>query len=535
MKGGVGKTTAAVNLAYLAAATGARTLLWDLDAQAASSFAFRVHPEVEGFGKKSLRQIDTLTEAIKATDYDNLDLLPADFAYRNLDRFLHRLDRPHRDLAEALQKLGRGYTHVLLDCPPGLSTLSESVFGAADLVLVPTIPTVLSLRTLAQLVEHFGHRRKATKVSAFLSMVDKRKSLHRDISEWALGQPEFFLSAQVPYASIVEQMSVRRMPLAVVARQDAATTAFDALWSAVGARLAETAPATTSDRRRSAAFAKAIGDLMARVGGETEPDVVNDERAFGPPSAAPSADLQVRTHRVKLHDADAFDSLILKLSADAAPQATIRLAHIFDTDEGVLDRNGYLLQVLEESGRFAVVLETACGSGEPVSQREEAQVAAIDGRWAADILAGSLSPITVLERRLGRPLPPAVSEVVAATEKQTLRRVSWRKRVRRHLGPVNVPCEEAVVALHFEFDQISSPGNKVDYEIEASASGSSAHNIEYALRQLFSHGGINWQPVTVRQSPASAIMRSPGVQGQPNSLISRIEQRRFTRFKIPGV
>jgi chromosome partitioning protein len=514
MKGGVGKTTAAVNLAYLAAATGARTLLWDLDAQAASSFAFRVHPEVEGFGKKSLRQIDTLTEAIKATDYDNLDLLPADFAYRNLDRFLHRLDRPHRDLAEVLQKLGRGYTHVLLDCPPGLSTLSESVFGAADLVLVPTIPTVLSLRTLAQLVEHFGHRRKATKVAAFLSMVDKRKSLHRDISEWALGQPEFFLSAQVPYASIVEQMSVRRMPLAVVARQDAATTAFDALWSAVGARLAEKAPATTSDRRRSAEFAKAIGDLMARVGGETEPDVVNDEHAFGAASAsaAPAADLQVRTHRIKLHDAEVFDSLVLKLSADAPSPPTIRLAHIFDTDDGVLDRNGYLLEVLEEAGRFAVVLETACGSGEPVSQREEAQVAAIDGRWAADILAGSLSPVSVLERRLGRPLPPAVSEVVAATEKQPLRRVSWRKRLRRHLGPVNVPYEEAVVALHFEFDQISSPGNKVDYEIEASASGSSAHNIEYALRQLFSHAGINWQPVTVRQSPASALTRSAGAQ-----------------------
>src|SRR5262245_26472255 len=129
MKGGVGKSTAAVNLAYLAASSGARTLLWDLDAQAASSYAFRVHPEVEGFGKKSLRQIDTRTEAIKATDYDNLDLLPADFAYRNLDRFLERLGRPDRDLAEVLDKLGRGYTHVLLDCPPGLSTLSENVFG----------------------------------------------------------------------------------------------------------------------------------------------------------------------------------------------------------------------------------------------------------------------------------------------------------------------------------------------------------------------------------------------------------------------
>ena len=116
----------------------------------------------------------------------------------------------------------------------------------------------------------------------------------------------------------------------------------------------------------------------------------------------------------------------------------------------------------------------------------------IDGRWAADILAGSLSPITVLERRLGRQLPPVVSAVVAATGKQPLRRVSWRKRLRRHLGPVLVPYEDAAVTLHFDFDQISSPGSKVDYEVEATATGS--HKSEDALRQLFLHAGIKWQP-----------------------------------------
>jgi len=173
-------------------------------------------------------------------------------------------------------------------------------------------------------------------------------------------------------------------------------------------------------------------------------------------------------------------------------------------------RDGYLLQLLEEPGAFAVAVEMLCSSHEPVSQREEAK---IDGRWAADILAGSLSPITVLELRLGRQLPPVVSAVVAATRKQPLRRVSWRKSLRRHLGPVLVPHEETTVTLHFEFDQISSPGSKVDYEIEAIATGSSTDKSEHALRQLFSHAGIKWQPLTVRHWPAPAITRSAGTRG----------------------
>ena len=88
IKGGVGKTTAAVNLGYLAAQDGLRTLLWDLDPQAAATYMFRVRPRVKGGGKALIRGTRSLDDAIKGTDFDRLDLLPGDFTYRNMDLLL---------------------------------------------------------------------------------------------------------------------------------------------------------------------------------------------------------------------------------------------------------------------------------------------------------------------------------------------------------------------------------------------------------------------------------------------------------------
>ncbi len=149
MKGGVGKTTTAVNLSYFAATAGLKTLLWDLDPQAASSFAFRVRPHVSGFGRQSLEDGQALGAAIKETDYDNLYLLPADFAYRKFERFLGSIGKPERLLPSLLDTLGRDFDVVFLDCPAGFSLLTEGIIASADVVLVPTIPTVLSLRTVA--------------------------------------------------------------------------------------------------------------------------------------------------------------------------------------------------------------------------------------------------------------------------------------------------------------------------------------------------------------------------------------------------
>jgi len=153
MKGGVGKTTTAVNLAYLAAEAGHRTLLWDLDPQAASTFAYRIRPHVAALGRSRFSDAAALCAAIRQSDYDNLCVLPADFACHKLDGWLSSLDDPTGVFSTLLDTIGREFDVVLLDCPAGFSRLMEATLATADAVLAPTIPTVLSLRTLARVLK----------------------------------------------------------------------------------------------------------------------------------------------------------------------------------------------------------------------------------------------------------------------------------------------------------------------------------------------------------------------------------------------
>jgi cellulose biosynthesis protein BcsQ len=230
IKGGVGKTAAAVNLAYLSARAGYRTLVWDLDPQGAASFYFRVKPKMKGNADRLIRGKRHPENFIRETDYPGLDLLRAHFSYRHLDLTLAECKRPDKRLARVLALFGDRYERVYLDCAPGITLASESVFHAADALLVPTIPTTLSLRTLDQLLRHLkreGPRR--VRVLPFYSMLDARKSLQRRICE-ATARSDGFFKARIPYASLVEQMGVRRAPLPAYAPASPASRAFEALW-----------------------------------------------------------------------------------------------------------------------------------------------------------------------------------------------------------------------------------------------------------------------------------------------------------------
>jgi chromosome partitioning protein len=231
IKGGVGKTATAVNLGYLAARDGYRVLLWDLDPQGAASYLFRVKPHVRGGGKGLIRGTKSVGSAIKGTDFDGLDLLPADFTYRNLDLLLDSAKQPARRLAALLAPLKADYDAVFLDCPPSISLLSESVVHAADLLLVPLIPTTLSVRTLDQLTEFVGafngHR---PDVLAFFSMIDRRKRLHNQIAADLPAQRPDFAATAIPALSLIEQMAVKRAPVSAFSPRSLAARQYRQLW-----------------------------------------------------------------------------------------------------------------------------------------------------------------------------------------------------------------------------------------------------------------------------------------------------------------
>jgi chromosome partitioning protein len=243
IKGGVGKTTTAVNLSYLCAAGGRRTLLWDLDPQGAATYTLRGEPQEHISAKKLLAGERQLSELILPTGYPGLDLLPAEFSYRNFDVHLSDRKRPTERLLKMSRSLREIYSTLFLDCAPGISLLSENVLRAADAIIVPLLPTPLSVRMLAQLQDFIiGEGWLDLMLLPFFSMVDRRRSLHHDIMASTREQFPTMLATEVPYWSEIERMSQRRAPIPAYAPGSAAAHIYTSLWREVAARLEATAP-----------------------------------------------------------------------------------------------------------------------------------------------------------------------------------------------------------------------------------------------------------------------------------------------------
>jgi chromosome partitioning protein len=238
IKGGVGKTTTAVNLSYLCAAGGWPTLLWDLDPQGAATYTLRCEPNERASARKLLAGKRELPELIVPSGHAKLDVLPADFSYRHFDVHLSERKRPTERLLKMSRSLGEQYEALFLDCPPGISLLSENVLRAADVVIVPLLPTPLSVRMLVQLRDFIAAEGWADMtLLPFFSMVDRRKSLHHDIIAGTREQFPSLLATEVPYSSEIERMTVRRMPLPAFAPRSGVGQIYAALWAEVVGRM----------------------------------------------------------------------------------------------------------------------------------------------------------------------------------------------------------------------------------------------------------------------------------------------------------
>ena len=116
--------------------------------------------------------------------------------------------------------------------------MSENVFNAAHALLIPTIPTILSLRTLQQIEDFFAKEHlNLNRLMPFFSMVDMRKSLHKDIVENPPPSQVPFLHNYIPYAAEIEQMGLHRAAVSAYAGKSRSAAAYEQLWQEIKSRM----------------------------------------------------------------------------------------------------------------------------------------------------------------------------------------------------------------------------------------------------------------------------------------------------------
>lgn len=233
LKGGVGKTAASINLAWLSAKEGYQTLVWDMDPQGSASFYLGAKASVKNETRKLLSSEMELTEAVQATKYENLDIIPADISARQADILLSEMKQSKRKLAPLLSSLKKEYDVVILDCPPGISVLHDAIFVAADWILMPNIPTTLSIRSFETVTDYFKENDlNRSKLKCFFSMVDHRKNLHHEVMN-TFYKDKYFFKNYIPYLSDVEKMGVHEGPLETFAPSSYAAQCYRDLWKEI--------------------------------------------------------------------------------------------------------------------------------------------------------------------------------------------------------------------------------------------------------------------------------------------------------------
>lgn len=234
-KGGVGKTTTAVNVAASLARLGRTVLLVDLESDMNSSISVGVRPSQSrpSITDVLLNQVRP-SDAVRAIDrWPNLYLITGSAALAGMDLALRHVRQPERRLADALRPLATSFDFVVIDSPAGFSTVALSVPDVAQHVIVPVRSEYLSLESLAHFFRWYRDRRAGRKTIAsitgiLLTMVDNRRQATREIVDMIrVHNRRGVFRTEIPFDQRVAEAPSHGVPL--VAGRSKAARAYTAL------------------------------------------------------------------------------------------------------------------------------------------------------------------------------------------------------------------------------------------------------------------------------------------------------------------